>query len=85
MKNVILTGSPVKAPRDIEIFMFTNNGNYMTYPKDEQELICHCFGYTVADIESDAIRHGRSFIMEKIAAEKKVGGCECTEKNPSGR
>lgn len=47
--------------------------------------ICYCFGYTVADLEEDVQKHGRSTIMARIAAEKKVGGCRCAEKNPSGR
>ena len=49
------------------------------------ELICYCFNYTVGDIERDALAHGRSTIMEKIAAEKKAGACRCGEKNPKGR
>jgi len=53
------------------------------FKKDEQ--ICYCFGYTVADIESDALANSRSLILEKIAAEKKAGGCNCSEKNPKGR
>lgn len=53
--------------------------------KKKDELICYCFGYTVADIESDAVANSRSLILEKIAAEKKTGGCNCSEKNPKGR
>jgi hypothetical protein len=48
-------------------------------------LVCYCFGYTRQDIKQDFIKHSRSTIMEKIAAEKKMGTCECTTKNPSGR
>jgi hypothetical protein len=47
-------------------------------------LICYCFGYTEEDLYQDALRHGRSLIMERILAEKKEGHCRCTETNPSG-
>lgn len=50
-----------------------------------EELICYCFNHTAADIERDALTHGRSMIMEKILAEKKAGGCQCATKNPKGR
>ena len=40
------------------------------------DLVCYCFGYTVNDIERDFIKNERSLIIEKIAAEKKVGGCD---------
>ena len=49
------------------------------------DLICYCFGYTVNDIEQDFIKNGRSLVIEKIAAEKKAGGCDCANKNPKGR
>ncbi len=51
----------------------------------KDDLICYCFGYTVADIEQDFIKNGRSLMVEKIAGEKKAGGCDCTNKNPKGR
>lgn len=54
-------------------------------PLKRDEQICYCFGYTVADIESDAIANSRSLILEKIVAEKKAGECNCSEKNPKGR
>jgi hypothetical protein len=54
-------------------------------PLKKNEQICYCFGYTVADIESDALANSRSLILEKIAAEKKAGGCNCSEKNPKGK
>lgn len=47
--------------------------------------ICYCFGYTRKDIKKDFIVNGRSLIMEKIMAEKKMGTCECATKNPSGK
>ena len=49
------------------------------------DLVCHCFGYTAKDIEQDFIKNERSLIIEKIAAEKKTGGCDCVNKNPKGR
>jgi hypothetical protein len=51
----------------------------------KDDRICYCFGYTVDDIESDALANSRSLIMEKIASEKRAGGCNCSEKNPKGR
>lgn len=49
------------------------------------DLICYCFEYTSEDIKEDFIVNGRSLIMEKIMAEKKMGTCECAAKNPSGK
>jgi hypothetical protein len=56
-------------------------------PGDAQidNLICYCFEYTKDDIEQDFTRNGRSIIMEKIAEEKKAGGCDCANKNPKRR
>ena len=47
-------------------------------------LICYCFEYTDEDIRHDFIKHGRSMIMEKIQAAKKMGACQCAAKNPKG-
>jgi len=49
------------------------------------DLICHCFNYTEKDIELDLRQNGKSTILEKIIAEKKLGGCQCAVKNPKGR
>jgi hypothetical protein len=49
------------------------------------ELICYCFDYTDMDIELDLLRNGKSTIMEKILAEKRMGSCQCGIKNPKGR
>jgi len=49
------------------------------------EMICYCFEYTREDIEQDVLKNGRSIITEKIIAEKKFGGCQCTTKNPKDR
>lgn len=50
-----------------------------------QDLICYCFKYSSEDIKQDFIVNGRSLIMEKIMAEKKMGTCECATKNPGGK
>lgn len=50
-----------------------------------ENLICYCFEYTQEDIEQDVIKNKKSLIMEKIIAEKKMGGCSCAEKNPKGK
>jgi len=50
-----------------------------------RDLICYCFDYTDEDIRQDFIRNGRSTIMEKIEAEKKMGTCQCATRNPGGR
>ena len=54
--------------------------------RDMSEQVCFCFGYAVADIEADLVQNaGRSTILERIAAEKSLGGCRCAQKNPNGR
>ncbi len=53
--------------------------------KNDQQLICHCFGYTEDDIRKDAKIHGHSLIMAKIRAAKQAGGCNCATTNPKGR
>ena len=50
----------------------------------KDDLVCFCFGYTRNDIEQDYINDGRSKIMERIASEKKAGGCDCAVKNSKG-
>lgn len=49
------------------------------------ELVCYCFGYSVADITRDIAENGRSTIMERIMAEQRKGGCQCATKHPQGR
>lgn len=51
----------------------------------KKEIVCYCFEYTVEDIRNDVLKHGQSFILGKIEAEKKAGGCDCAVKNPKGR
>ena len=48
-------------------------------------MICYCFKYTKDDIKQDVIKNNKSLIMERIIAEKKMGGCSCAEKNPKGK
>jgi hypothetical protein len=51
----------------------------------ENSLICYCFGYTKNHLEEDFAVNGRSLILERIMTEKKLGGCQCATKNPSGK
>ncbi|MBU8912110.1 MAG: hypothetical protein KOO65_12640 [Desulfobacterales bacterium] len=48
-------------------------------------LICYCFNYSYDDIKTDFKKHGKSLILEKITNEKKSNGCDCANKNPSGK
>jgi len=50
-----------------------------------EKFVCYCFGYTASDIARDVIVNGKSTIMDRIISEKRVGGCQCATKNPSGR
>ncbi len=50
-----------------------------------KDFICYCFKYTREDIEVDLQKNGRSLILEKIQAEKRMGTCQCATKNPKGR
>jgi hypothetical protein len=47
-------------------------------------IICYCFNHTRADIERDYRQNGRSLILEKIIAAKRLGACQCATKNPKG-
>ena len=49
------------------------------------DLVCYCFKHTKKDIEQDYKKNNHSTIMEKIAAEKKAGGCNCATMNPKRR
>jgi len=53
--------------------------------KKTDKIVCYCFNYTEKDITQDALANGFSMIMQKIAAEKKAGGCQCETKNPKER
>jgi hypothetical protein len=48
------------------------------------ELICYCFQYTRPDIENDVKQNGRSLILERIVAAKRLGACKCALLNPKG-
>jgi hypothetical protein len=49
--------------------------------KEPDKTVCYCFNHA----ERDALANGFSTIIQKIAAEKKAGGCKCETKNPKGR
>ena len=49
------------------------------------DLVCYCFEHTRADIKKDFLENGRSLILEKIMAKTKIGGCDCSTKNPKGK
>jgi hypothetical protein len=51
----------------------------------DHDLVCYCFEYTRKQIETDFRKNGRSTILERIALEKKTGGCDCAQKHPKGR
>ncbi len=53
-------------------------------PPQKDDLVCYCFEYTRGDIEDDFLENGRSLILERIAAEKKRGACQCAARNPKG-
>ena len=50
-----------------------------------KQLVCYCFNYSAEDIREDYEINGRSTILERIAAEKKDGCCNCSTRNPKGR
>ena len=49
------------------------------------DLVCYCFKFTRNEIEQDYMKNGQSTIIAKISSEKKLGGCDCVNKNPKGR
>jgi hypothetical protein len=52
----------------------------------EKNRICYCFGYFEEDIIRDVLENkGTSTILEKIANEKKRGGCSCSNTHPLKR
>ena len=62
--------------------------NFKKYPErhfEDDDLVCYCFGYTKRDITEDFYKNNYSKILEKIKREKNAEGCNCKEKNPSGR
>ena len=45
----------------------------MNIEASNKEIICYCFGHSVQDLRNDVLRNGHSLIMERIAAEKRLG------------
>ena len=79
----IIAGSPRENKGDTHVVR--DNASLEISGDQIDDLICHCFKYTRADIKQDLIRNGQSIIMEKITAEKKAGRCDCANKNPKSR
>ncbi len=52
---------------------------------NDEDLVCYCFIHTKRDIQNDYLKNNRSLILEKITLEKKMGKCNCAQKNPKGR
>lgn len=55
----------------------------LPFAAGSERLVCHCFGYTVGEIEEDA-RTGRDTIPAAISAEVRAGYCACEVMNPKG-
>ncbi|MHB9150163.1 MAG: hypothetical protein ACYC33_08835 [Thermoleophilia bacterium] len=55
----------------------------LPFATGSERLVCHCFGYTVGEIEQDA-RTGRDAIPAAISAEVRAGHCACEVMNPTG-
>ena len=73
-------------PEPLQVEKICNGFTTLAGKRDMREQVCFCFGYTVADIEADLVPNaGRSTILERIAAQKSLGGCHCAQKNPQGR
>ncbi len=86
IKNALLNAGyvagPIVSPKQNSFFSPRSNGKQEFQGNDR---VCFCFGFTKKDIEQDYLANGKSTISEKIMAEKKAGGCDCTTKNPRGR
>lgn len=52
---------------------------------DPTTPLCYCFGFTLADINSEVVQKGDSDIPARITAEVQAGRCRCETANPSGR
>jgi len=52
---------------------------------NDDDIVCYCFIHTKRDIENDYLTNNRSLILEKITLEKRMGKCNCAQKNPKGR
>lgn len=87
MRQALLKAGYVAHPKAKNSTSHVANQDDSLETTDHQmnDLVCYCFRYTKYDIEQDFITNGRSLIMERIAAEKKAGACDCANKNPKGR
>ena len=47
--------------------------------------ICYCFKYTEDDIINDIKEHGKSTILERIVAAKRLQQCNCALHHPEKR
>jgi hypothetical protein len=52
---------------------------------DPDRFVCFCFNHSVADVEADLRKHGKSEIREAIKAACKAEQDDCERKNPQGR
>jgi hypothetical protein len=48
------------------------------------DTLCHCFGFTRADLARDVAETGTSQIPARIAEQIRAGNCACELKNPAG-
>ncbi|MCX7872749.1 MAG: hypothetical protein N2487_05640 [Verrucomicrobiae bacterium] len=53
--------------------------------KEPDRKVCYCFGYTVRQIQEDALRHGKSRLLEELKSKCKQGKPRCVETNPQGK
>ena len=53
------------------------------YATGRERLVCHCFGYTVGEIEDDAAS-GAGMVPAAISEEVRAGTCACEVMNPAG-
>jgi hypothetical protein len=50
-----------------------------------KKYICYCFKYTEEDIINDVKKNGKSTILERIVAAKKLQQCNCAVNHPEKR
>ncbi|MHB0978942.1 MAG: hypothetical protein ACYC5Q_02510 [Thermoleophilia bacterium] len=73
-----------EAPSAPEVFRAVDiKDRARPHARGADRLVCHCFGYTAADIAADAVS-GRHQIPAAIAAEVRAGMCACEVLNPGG-
>lgn len=54
----------------------------LAFATGRDRLVCHCFGYTVGEIQDDA--RGDNLIPAALAGDVKAGLCACEVMNPKG-